>query len=195
MECLTKKTKKTSFIGGPGTGKTTLVKQLDVDYSLAGYNSSVSLEFARSYIRRFGPPTSIFEQILIYEGQKQLESELSHCDIIFCDNSSILNYIYGLIRCDLKNPKEVYSLMKLYEWAMNDLQDYELFYIPREFHMEQDGVIYQTEELAIQVDKKIKAFLDMMKLPYTVITGDVPARIKAVKEKLGFVTKRECKIL
>lgn len=181
-----KKTKKIAILGGPGTGKTTLCKQLDVDYSLAGYISDVCLEFARSYIARYGIPTNIFEQFLLYEGQKQREYELKHCDIIFCDNATILNYVYGLMSCDFKNPKETYSLMKLFEWAMKDLPGYDIFYIPREFACEKDGIRYQDDEFAVVVDQKIKNFLDMMNVPYHIITGDLSTRVEKVKEIIGF---------
>lgn len=194
LQCQTGKPTKCAFLGGPGTGKTTLIKQLDVDFSMAGYLSSSCMDFARSYIIRYGPPRTIFEQFLLYEGQKQSEAELSHCDIIFCDNATILNYVYGLLLCDFKSRQQVYALMKLYEWAMKDLPEYEIFYIPREFPLHSDGVIYQNEEMAAVVDQKIKSFLDMMNVPYTVITGDLASRIQQVKDKLGFVPRRECRI-
>lgn len=192
MECKTRHTKKCAFLGGPGIGKTTLIKQLDVDYSMAGYISSICLDFARTYVIRYGPPTSIFEQFMLYEGQKQLEDELSHCDIIFCDNATILSYVYGLTICDFKNPQQVYALMKLYEWAMKDILNYDIFYIPREFPLHPDGVIYQNQETAVQIDQKIKNFLDIMNVPYTVVKGDMETRLYTVKEKIGFVDKRDC---
>ncbi len=187
--------KKIAILGGPGTGKTTLCKQLDVDYSLAGYVSSVCLEFARSYIAEYGVPVSIFEQFLLYEGQKRREKELDYCDIIycdiiFCDNATILNYVYGLMAANLKDVKEVYALMKLYEWAMKDLPGYEVFYIPREFAMNKDGIRYQDEEFAHEVDTKIKNFLDIMNVPYTVVTGDMDHRVQIVKDKTGFEVLR-----
>ncbi|MGB9802474.1 AAA family ATPase [Desulfofundulus sp.] len=186
-----KKTRKIAILGGPGTGKTTLCKQLDVDYSMAGYISDVCLEFARSYIAWYGVPASIFEQFLLYEGQKRREEELSYCDIIFCDNATILNYVYGLLSCDFKNPKEVYALMKLYEWAMRDLPEYDIFYVPREFDVEKDGIRYQDSDFAVVVDAKIKNFLDIMNVPYTIVRGDLETRVKTVKEKIGFVEKRK----
>lgn len=185
------KTKKIAILGGPGTGKTTLCKQLDVEYSLAGYISDVCLEFARTYIARYGVPASIFEQFLLYEGQKRRENELKHCDIIFCDNATILNYVYGLMNCDFKSDKEMYALMKLYEWAMKDLPGYEVFYIPREFACEKDGIRYQDDDYAMVVDQKIKNFLDIMNVPYVEITGDLPTRVEKMKQLIGFEQKRK----
>lgn len=189
-----KKTKKIAILGGPGTGKTTLCKQLDVDYSMAGYVCDVCQEFARSYIARYGIPSSIFEQFLLYEGQKRREAELAYCDIIFCDNATILNYVYGLLSCDFKSPKEVYALMKLYEWAMKDLPGYEVFYVPREFACEKDGIRYQDESFAVVVDQKIKNFLDIMNVPYKVITGDIQTRVEKVKQFIGF-EPRDCRLV
>lgn len=194
MECNTKQPVKCAFIGGPGIGKTTLIKQLDVEYSMAGYISNICLDFARTYIIRYGPPKSIFEQFLMYEGQKQQEAEVAYCDIVFCDNATILNYVYGLVLYDNKDNREVYALMKLFEWAMKDLPDYELFYIPREFALHLDGVIYQSEEMAIKIDQKIKDFLDLMNVPYTVVKGTMEERVQTVKNKIGFVQHRQCKV-
>ncbi|MCL6638115.1 MAG: ATP-binding protein [Firmicutes bacterium] len=182
---------KVAILGGPGTGKTTLCKQLDVDYSLAGYNTSICEEFARAYIVRYGIPTSIFEQFLLYEGQKRREADLKHCDIIFCDNATILNYVYGLMLCDFKNPKEMYALMKLYEWAMKDVPGYEFFYIPREFDLKRDGVRYEDEKNAVSLDQKIKNFLDIMNIPYTVVSGDMETRVNIVKNAIGFELRKQ----
>ncbi|MBE0466517.1 MAG: ATP-binding protein [Candidatus Desulforudis sp.] len=177
---------KVAILGGPCTGKTTLCKKLDVDYSMAGYRSNVCLEYVRDYIVRYGVPTNIFEQFLLYEGQKRREEALAYCDIIFCDNATILNYVYGLLSCDLQNPKENYALTLLFNWAMKDLSGYEIFYIPREFEVMEDGVRYQDHEAAAVLDSKIKAMLDIMNVPYMVISGDLETRVQTVMNKIGF---------
>jgi len=182
---------KVAILGGPGTGKTTLCKQLDVDYGLSGYLSSVCEEFAREYIVNYGVPTNIFEQFLLYEGQKKREAYLKHSDIIFCANATILCYVYGVLTCDFNNPKEKYALLKLFEWAMRDLNEYVVFYIPRELELVDDGVRYQNLEFALEVDKKIKNFFGMMNVDFTVIKGTLQERIDVVKQRLDLPPKKK----
>lgn len=177
---------KVAILGGPCTGKTTLCKKLDIEYTLAGYKSNVCLEYVRDYIVRYGVPTSIFEQFLLYEGQKRREEDLAYCDIIFCDNATILNYVYGLLTCNLQSSKETHALTLLFNWAMKDLPGYEIFYIPREFDFVGDGVRYQDQNAANVLDQKIKAMLDIMNVPFTVLTGDVETRAQKVKDTIGF---------
>ena len=181
---------KVAILGGPGTGKTTLCKQLDVDYGLAGYFSSVCEEFAREYIVNYGVPSNIFEQFLLYEGQKKREAYLKNSDIIFCDNATILCYVYGVLTCDFNNPKEKYALLKLFEWAMRDLNEYEVFYIPREIQLVDDGVRYQNLEFALQVDEKIKNFFGMMNVEFTETKGTLQERLDIVKKRLDLPPKK-----
>ena len=182
---------KVAILGGPGTGKTTLCKQLDVDYGLAGYISAICEEFAREYIVNYGIPTSVFEQFLLYEGQKRREHSLANNDIIFCDNATILCYVYGVMTCDFSNAKEKYALLKLYEWAMRDLNEYIIFYITRELDLIEDGVRYQNLEFAMEVDNKIKNFLGMMNIPYTTVNGTLQERINIVKDRIQLPQKRK----
>lgn len=185
------KARKIAILGGPGTGKTTLCKQLDVDYSMAGYKTGLCLEYVRTYIARYGVPTSIFEQFLLYEGQKRREEDLRYCDLIFCDNATILCYVYGLLSCDLNSPKEIHALTQLYSWAMKDLSGYEIFFIPREFELEQDGIRYQDEDAATSIDRRIQALLDLMHVPYTIVRGDLATRVEMIKAKIGFENRRQ----
>ena len=182
---------KVAILGGPGTGKTTLCKQLDVDYGLAGYISTICEEFAREYIINYGVPTNIFEQFLLYEGQKKRESYLLNNDIIFCDNATILNYVYGVMVCDFSNPKEKYALLKLYEWAMRDLNEYVIFYIPREIELVDDGVRYQNLDFAIEVDNKIQNFLAIMSIPFTIVKGTLQERINTVKDTINLPPRKK----
>jgi hypothetical protein len=63
--------------------------------------------------------------------------------------------------------------------------------VPREFDVEKDGIRYQDSDFAVVVDAKIKNFLDIMNVPYTIVRGDLATRVKTVKEKIGFVEKRK----
>lgn len=182
---------KVAILGGPGTGKTTLCKQLDVDYGLSGYISTICEEFAREYIINYGVPSNIFEQFLLYEGQKKREDYLRNNDIIFCDNATVLCYVYGVITCDFSNPKEKYALLKLFEWAMRDLNEYIIFYIPRELELVDDGVRYQNLEFALEVDSKIQSFLGMMNIPYVIVKGTLQERLDIVKNHINLPHKKK----
>jgi len=73
---------------------------------------------------------------------------------------------------------------------MKDLPGYQVFYVPREFDLIKDGVRYQDDDFAVMIDKKMKNFLDIMNVPYTVIQGNLKARVDKVKEIIGFENRK-----
>lgn len=178
---------KIAVISGPSTGKTTLCKEVDNILGLMGKNSGLCLEFACTYVNRFGPPANVFEQFVVYLGQKRREDDLSRCDYIICDNTTFLCYVYATFNIDLHNDKERYALNELYNMALKDMFSYqEIFYIPREFSLAADGTRYQDEVAARLVDDKIKAFLMFHNLAYTEVRGAIDERATAILLKLGF---------
>lgn len=182
---------KIAVISGPGTGKTTLCKEVDNILGLMGKNSGLCLEFARTYVNRFGPPANVFEQFVVYQGQKRREDDLARCEYIICDNATFLCYVYATFNIDFRNDKERYALNELYNMALKDMFSYdEIFYIPREFSLSRDGTRYQGEEEALLVDEKIRAFLLFHNLPYTTVKGTVRERCATILEKLGFTEEQ-----
>jgi hypothetical protein len=61
--------------------------------------------------------------------------------------------------------------------------------------MEKDGIRYQDADFALINDQKIKNFLDIMNVPYNIVTGDMVSRVQMVKERLGFEDRRHQPIL
>ena len=57
--------------------------------------------------------------------------------------------------------KEIEILNDLYSLALRDLPKYDyIFFVPREFGYEKDGVRWQDEKLALAIDDAIKLFLE-----------------------------------
>jgi len=54
---------------------------------------------------------------------------------------------------------------------MRDLNEYDIFYIPREIKLIDDGVRYQNLEFALEVDRKIADFLNIMNISYVEVKG------------------------
>lgn len=82
------------FVGGPGTGKSTLAQALNVRLKLAGYDSEFCAEFARTYLRRSGPVASVFEQFVILAGASAREDELSIHQFSVSDSAAFLGEVY-----------------------------------------------------------------------------------------------------
>ena len=101
---------KVGITGVPGSGKTTLSRAIASKCRYIEEFKHIELvnEYARRYISKHGPVTSIFEQYRILE--KQLEWEDSVCndklDVMVTDSPVFLGFIYC---CELpkSNSKEI----------------------------------------------------------------------------------------
>ncbi|QEK11784.1 ATP-binding protein [Crassaminicella thermophila] len=179
--------KRIAVLGGPRSGKTTLIQQLYVDMKIMGYNVGYAFEYSTDYLREKGMIESIAEQYGIYLGQKRLEDSLSEYEYALTDYTTFVPYIYGRFMLGMKKrtKKEIEILKDLYILALEDIPKYDhIIYLPREFGYEQDGIRWQDEELAKQVDEAILMFLKSENIPYVEITGTTKERAKKVLELL-----------
>ena len=104
------------------------------------------------------------------------------------DYATFVPYIYGrLMLGDKKRTKkEIEILNDLYSLAIRDLPNYDyIFFVPREFGYKKDGVRWQDEEVAQQVDNAILGFLNAENVKYELITGSTRERSQRILDIVG----------
>ncbi|MEW8956339.1 AAA family ATPase [Clostridium sp.] len=176
-----------AILGGPRCGKTTLIQQLYVDMKIKGLNVGMATEYCTEYLRDKGPIESLSDQYGIYLGQMLIENALTDFDYALTDYATFIPYIYARYMSGFKEKrnKEIEIIKDLYALALKDVNKYDhIFFVPREFGYKQDGVRWQDEDMAKDVDSNIKGFLEAERIPYTVINGETKERSKKILDIL-----------
>ena len=177
-----------AILGGPRCGKTTLIQQLYVDLKIRDLDVGVATEYSTDYLRDKGMIESISEQYGIYLGQLHLEKSLDCHQYAITDYATFVPYIYGrLMLGDKKrSKKEIEILNDLYSLAIRDLPQYDyIFFVPREFGYKKDGVRWQDEDIALQIDDAILSFLKAENVNYVEVKGSTKERAKQILDLLN----------
>jgi nicotinamide riboside kinase len=177
-----------AILGGPRCGKTTLIQQLYVDMKIMGLDVGCASEYSTDYLRDKGMIESIAEQYGIYLGQQKLEEDLSIFKYAITDYATFVPYIYGryMLGTKKRTKKEIEILKDLYYLALRDLPKYDyIFFVPREFGYSKDGVRWQDENAAVEVDCAIKSFLEAENVTYMEVTGSTRERSKKILDIIG----------
>lgn len=181
-------TKRIAVLGGPRCGKTTLIQHLYVEMKIAGLNVGYALEYSTEYLKDKGMIENLAEQYGIYLGQKRIEDELDVFDYALTDYATFVPYIYArfMLGNRERTKKEIQILKDLYCLAIEDIQNYDtIVYVPREFGYIQDGVRWQDEEMAIQIDEAILNFLKAENVNFIEVKGSTKERAKKILEILN----------
>lgn len=162
---------KVGIVGAPGAGKSTLAHHLVTLGKMMGKSVEYAPEYARQYILRHGAPDNVFEQLAIFLGQKRLEEELLRVyDYVIADSASFLSTIYA--QGDVRIAKERSALVEIYRLSLEELVTYQhILYIPPELPCLPDGIRYQSETEAKNIDLDIRRLLDRFGVSYEVVQG------------------------
>ena len=177
-----------AILGGPRCGKTTLIQQLYVDLKIRDLDVGVATEYSTDYLRDKGMIESISEQYGIYLGQLHLEKSLDSHDYAITDYATFVPYIYGrlMLGDKTRTKKEIEILNDLYSLAIRDLPQYDhIFFVPREFGYKKDGVRWQDEDIALQIDDAILSFLKAENVNYVEVKGSTKERAKQILDLLN----------
>ncbi len=187
-------TKRIAVLGGPRCGKTTLIQHLYVEMKIVGLDVGYALEYSTEYLREKGMIETISEQYGIYLGQKKLEDDLSAFEYALTDYATFVPYVYGrfMLGDKKRTKKEVQILKDLYCLALEDIQNYDMIiYVPRQFGYVKDGVRWQDESIAIQIDEAILNFLKSENINYIEVNGSTKERAKQILDLLDIKFESE----
>jgi len=90
-----------------------------------------------------------------------------------------------MLRNKSRNKEEIQILKDLYCLAIEDMQNYDMIiYVPREFGYVQDGVRWQDEKIASEIDEAILGFLKSENVNYLEVSGTTKERSKKILDIL-----------
>lgn len=197
---------KIAIVGGPGAGKTTIASGVFFELKKCGFNVGKAMEYAYTYVSRYGPPTHWSAQGEIFRGQKRREEDLKHCDFIVCDAATFLTISYMRLLMPHKgdfrgNINSYHMELKRYlrdeKKLFGDIQevvagkeyDY-VFFLPITAPMKQDGVRWQKDpKEAEDISRSIKGFIDFMGIEHHVVTGSEDEKVKKIVDMVLYTYK------
>jgi NadR type nicotinamide-nucleotide adenylyltransferase len=171
------------FLGGPSTGKSTLVGALAKEYG-----TESMLEYGREYWDAHQVDRRLTRQQLVELAEGHLEREeqrLLRADrYLFTDTNAITTYLFSLHYHGSAEPR-------LLELAQDCAKRYDLFFlcdidIPYDDTWDRSGDINRQE-----MQRRTVAFLQEYKIPYFTVRGTLEERISQVKGILERYTKYE----
>jgi thymidylate kinase len=194
--------KKIVFVGGPGSGKSTISAEVFVELKKRGANVELVTEWIRQDLWINGPMTTIWEQFRTYARQREIEDSVpTNVDWVVTDSGTLTPYFYAIEYCDQKDPRQRLVLHEMYNRLVTDIfanRYSHIFYLPttetykRNSNILSDGTRFQTLEQVNKLDQNMRiTFCEMIKND-SVYTVDVPLeeRSQFVLDKLGFGTQK-----
>lgn len=172
---------KIGIIGGPGTGKSTLARQLVQELSKNAIAEYVP-EYASRYIKEYGIPSELWEQVRIFNKQVEWESRIPNkVEYYVSDCPVILPFVYAIPYYNPKVPKSRLQFCDVFKMITKESIRYDfLFYLPPELTPKDDGTRYHLDKDSQEgVDRKIVGALEVLNVSYiTIKRVDLSARVQ-----------------
>lgn len=184
------KPKIIALIGPPACGKTLLSLSVVSKLKVQGKNAKLIEEFPRQYIERFGHPTHISEQMLIFLNWNRTLKQAVNIgyEYIVCDSPIFAAYVYGVSKANTKLAKDRLWVLELLDMALESVHEYDnIFYIRsgKDFPYH-DNLRKSDRSTQKIIDNGIKGFLDLYKVGYTeVINEELKKSTSQIIDKIG----------
>lgn len=177
---------KIALTGTHGVGKTSLLDQLSSDTAL---NVRITPEVPRiitsslsdnEFFRRGN--NTLLKQCMILYGQVVMENSEKHT-LTICDRTVLDHWAYT--RCLFENEFPEYLETIFHDLTTAHIKTYDqIFYIPIEFEVEDDGTREGDLKFQREIDSEILRLLKEYSVPYIKITGQIENRLNQIKSKL-----------
>jgi hypothetical protein len=168
------------IMGAPCTGKSVLSKGLCHKMAAVDYSVELVQEYATDFIRKYGAPKDISDQLKIVRKQLELENLIPAEIHIVTECPLPLCLMYGIRLVDYTNSRDLMYLNDFTAFVNKNLRRYNVFfYLPPEFPPQENGTrIHLSEEEQTGIDLQIRGFLDLYELSYFEIKGDYYERLE-----------------
>lgn len=180
--------RKIGICGAPSSGKSETSKWLSnqINTKLSG-NSFHVVEFATSFIQKYGRTPKFHDQFFIWHGQKSREENASSLsNIVISDCPTFLTYIYmQLLNEDLSEQSALY-LSKVYKRILFDVLDYTDIIFLQLLDYTDNNIRYQTRDEALNIQNRIGSFLRDHGVRHAVYTYEQASEIL---DDLFFINK------
>lgn len=159
--------------GAQGTGKSSLIKELSLDYKVI---DSISRRLSKT--QKINQDADTTSQALMFDTFK---SELLNDNYDIYDRGLVDVMAYTMYQFRLGKVSKEEFLRQWNEFYLYS-KDCVYFYLPIEFDVVDDGTRSIDENYRKEIDTNIKFLLDFFNIKYYTITGCVGDRVRKIEE-------------
>jgi len=168
--------KRIAILGAESTGKSTLAPAL-----AARYGTLWVPEYLREFVETHQRVPFEDDQPGIARTQLAREKAMAASpdaqDFLFCDTTPLLTAVYSRIYWG-RVPPELLALEARHDYAVTLVAGLDLPWVP-------DGLQRESEEVREQVHECLLAVLRERGIPFTLLEGDLPRRMRQVEQLLA----------
>lgn len=158
-----------TFVGGPGSGKSTTAADLFVQLKKLGRNAEIIQEWIRRDLMRNGPMQSTFEQYRTLMHHRLEEEHFPpNVEYLIHDGNTLTPYFYAALYADKSDLKDRLVIQDMYATLLDDLysRKYDLIYFLPRVIADASGIDFD-DGTRIQTPEQVEILESYMTLIFT----------------------------